>query len=49
MLDGTEVLALDGWHATATDGRSPLLAFGSDGSPQTLTRKLAHLRPSTRA
>ncbi len=45
VLDGTDVLELDAWHATATSDRWPLLAFGSNGSPETLIRKFAHLPP----
>lgn len=44
-FDGEQVLPLDPSRAAAIglDGRLPLLAIGSNGAPQTLVRKLAHL------
>jgi hypothetical protein len=33
----------DAWHDVVTEGRWPLLAFGSNGAPETLIRKFAHL------
>lgn len=42
-LDGDEVTPLGAWDAAVADGRHPLLAFGSNGAPETLIRKFAHL------
>jgi hypothetical protein len=42
-LDGEDVRHLEAWDGDASAGRRPLLAFGSNGSPETLTRKFAHL------
>ena len=43
LLDGEDVEHLDAWDPGAAGGRWPLLAFGSNGSPETLARKFAHL------
>ncbi len=42
-LDGKDITPLDRWAARIADGRHPLLAFGSNGAPETLIRKFAHL------
>lgn len=43
LLDGEDVRHLDAWDPSAAAERWPLLAFGSNGSPDTLARKFAHL------
>lgn len=43
LLDGEDVAHLDTWDPAAAAGRWPLLAFGSNGSPETLIRKFGHL------
>ena len=56
LLDGHEVKALDdlaagaraGLIAQETAGRHPLLAFGSNGSPEALILKFGHLVPEQR-
>ena len=42
-LDGEDVTPLERWDARVADGRHPLLAFGSNGAPETLIRKFTHL------
>ncbi len=49
QLDGEDVRQLDAWDDVSTDGRWPLLAFGSNGSPETLIRKFAHLPQEQRS
>jgi len=48
VLDGAEVEHVDAWGEISTEGRWPLLSFGSNGAPETLTRKFAHLPPEER-
>jgi len=45
VLDGEHVEHVDAWDEVSTDGRWPLLSFGSNGAPETLIRKFAHLPP----
>ena len=45
VLDGADVEHVDAWDEVSTDGRWPLLSFGSNGAPETLIRKFAHLPP----
>ena len=45
LLDGTTVLAIDELPPLGGEPRYPLLAIGSNGSPDTLIRKLADLPP----
>ncbi len=48
LLDGEDVEQLAGWDASLTHDRWPLLAFGSNGSPETLNRKFGHLESEQR-
>jgi len=48
VLDGAEVEHVDAWGVISTEGRRPQLSFGSNGAPETLTRKFAHLPPEER-
>jgi hypothetical protein len=48
VLDGTAVEHVDAWGEISTEGRWPLLTFGSNGAPETLIRKFAHLPPDQR-
>ena len=45
VVDGAEVEHVDAWDEISTEGRFPLLSFGSNGAPDTLIRKFAHLPP----
>jgi hypothetical protein len=47
-LDGDAVTHVERWDAGVAEGRHPLLAFGSNGAPETLIRKFGHLPDADR-